>query len=171
MDDETKNRRGGFIRFTHPDCFSVGNVSTVLVRPARFSLILLLCLWSISLQGCAESHILLHREGLSRTWIYIDFSRNKDPYETISNVGGEHMTFYKILGFEGDEFHVTIETLEGNVFWGVEGDGVLIESLPGGDTEKRSVTVVASEAIFTIDFSAHPFGGYKLKVEKLPSAP
>lgn len=81
------------------------------------------------------------------------------------------MTFYKILGFRGDEFHVTVETLDGDVMWGVSGDGVCTESLSGGDTEQEIVTVVASEAIFTVDFSAHPFGKYKLKVEKLPPAP
>ena len=121
-------------------------------------------------QGCTGSHILNQREGLSRTWIYIDFSRNQHPYETESIVGGEHMTFYKVLGFENDEFTVTVETfkaIEARVDWGISGDGIRIESLPDQDgKEKKRVTVDASEAIFTVDFSAHPYGEYKLRIEK-----
>ncbi len=116
------------------------------------------------LQGCADSHILHHREDVSRNWIYIDFSTNQHPYETESAIGGEHMTFYKVLGFENDEFIVTVKNLEGRVDWGITGDGIRIESLP--DAEKKRVFVDASEAIFTLDFSAHPFGRYKLRVEK-----
>ncbi len=133
-----------------------------------FLRIIFLCLMIIPLQGCSSSHVLFQREGLSRNWIYIDFSRNKAPYENESEVGGEHMTFYKILGFEGDEFNVTVKTLEGEVSWGVMGDGVSVTAISGGDDKGRHVTVEDSEDIFTVDFSAHPYGRYKLTVEKLP---
>lgn len=99
----------------------------------------------------------------------MDFSRNNHPYETISIVGGEHMIFYKILGFENDKFSVTVETLEGKVFWGVSGDGICIESIPGIEEVKKRVKVDAMEAIFSVDISAHPYGRYKLRVEKLPT--
>ena len=57
--------------------------------------------------------------------------RNKAPYENVWEVGGEHMTFYKILGFEGGGFNVTVEALEGYVSWSLMGDGVSVNAIPG----------------------------------------
>ncbi|WP_321492066.1 hypothetical protein [uncultured Desulfobacter sp.] len=138
------------------------------VRRRKLPGLVLFVLMTLLVQGCSKSHILFQREGISRTWIYIDFTKNETPYENQSIVGGEHMTFYKVLGFEGDEFVVTVETIEGNVMWGVMGDQVNIEPVRESNTEKKYVTVVDTEAIFTIDFSAHPFGQYKLTIEKMP---
>ncbi len=140
--------------------------SKITIYPLR----LILCLGIILLQGCADSHVLHYREDVSRNWIYIDFSRNPHPYEIEAIVGGEHMTFYKVLGFENDEFTLTVETfkdIEARVDWGITGDGINVESLPDkGGEEKKRVIVDAPEVIFTVDFSAHPNGSYKLRIEK-----
>ena len=137
-------------------------------KSAILSKALLLFLGVILLQGCIDSHILHQREDVSRNWIYIDFSRNPHPCEIESAVGGEHMTFYKVLGFENDEFSVTVKNLNGHVDWGIAGDGISVESFPDQSSEgKKRVIVNESEVIFTIDFSAHPYGEYKLRIEKL----
>lgn len=126
----------------------------------------------LSTQCLAESkpHIRHHIEKVSRDYTYIDFLENKKPFEIISTVGGEHMTFYKVLAFEKDEFCVTLTTLDGVVFFGISGKGVHIESLPTSNAKKKVVKVEALETIFTIDLSAHPYGEYQLQIEKLHPA-
>ena len=127
----------------------------------------ILFLWIFCFVGCSPSHVRQHIEKVSRDYTYIDFVKNENPFEVVSEVGGEHMTFYKVLAFEKDEFCVTLTMLDGTVFFGISGEGINIESLPDLNTQKKKVKIEAQEAIFTIDLSAHPYGKYQLQIEKL----
>ena len=120
--------------------------------------------------GCSRSHIRHVVEKVSRDYIYIDFIENENPFRVISEVGGEHMTFYKVLAFENDEFRVTLTTLDGMVFFSVAGTGVYIESLHDPTIQKKVVKIKSQEAVFSIELSAHPYGKYQLEIQKIVSS-
>ena len=130
---------------------------------------MILILFSVSVfTGCAAPYILHQRKDVSRDWTYLDFSRTNRPFVTRSAVGGEHMTFYRVIGFQNDRFIITLTPLTGDLFFSAAGEGVHVESLSGGAHRKKTVAVLAEEAVFSVELSAHPYGEYQLEIKKLP---
>lgn len=117
------------------------------------------------LAGCAPSHVFHTAEDVSRDFTYITFSQNSAPFQHASQVGGEHMSFIKVLGFEGEIYVVELTCKEGRCDYHISGDGVLIEKDPAGP-DSRTVTVLARDALFSVAVSAHPYGDYALKITK-----
>ncbi|WP_148204277.1 hypothetical protein [Syntrophotalea carbinolica] len=118
------------------------------------------------LSGCAPSHILHYREDVSRDFTTISFSANRAPYYHRSQVGGEHMSFVQVLGFEGAVFRIELILEVGNVDCSIYGEGVVVESDPAGDNT-QIVTVVDGEVLFSVGLSAYPYGEYTLKISNL----
>ena len=114
--------------------------------------------------GCSPSHIMSYEEDVSRDYTYIDFARNTDPFTSESQVGGEHIKYIKILGFEGDKFLIEFIPFEGEPMYNLSGQGF--------DTKKsrdqmETVFVRDMETIISLSISAHPYGEYTVTITKL----
>jgi len=98
---------------------------------------------------------------LSRDFTYVEFSRDKTPYNHQGLVGGEHSTYIKVLGFEGDCFTVEMQQ---------KGDAGFTVFSKGGRVERDRlfyrVTVIAPSDLFTIEISALSYGDYVLTITK-----
>lgn len=135
----------------------------IAVHPAPHApairLLALLCL-ILALSGCTR-HIIHQRTDTSRDYTYIEFSRSKAPYTHQGQVGGEHTTFIKVLGFEGDRFAVEMQQ-QGDVGFTVYGEGVRIAR----NMSAYSVNVDAPETFMTVEISALSYGEYILTISK-----
>lgn len=124
----------------------------------------LLCLacfvFICSLSGC-DGHLIHHWQETSRDYTYIDFSRNSSPYKFKGQVGGEHSTFVKALGFQGDRFTVEMQQA-GDAGFTVYGEGVLVHRTAA----MTKVLVEAKDSLFTVEISALSYGDYVLTISK-----
>lgn len=125
------------------------------VFPGLGSLLLLFVL-----SGCAD-HVIYHQQKTSRDYTYIDFSRNSSPYLFRGQVGGEHMSFIKVLGFQGDRFTVTMRQ-SGDAGFTVYGEDACVRR--SGTTAE--VAIKAIDALFVIEISALSYGDYELEIAK-----
>lgn len=111
--------------------------------------------------GCSNRHIIHQQVALSRDFTYVEFSRDTTPYVHRGQVGGEHSTYIKVLGFEGDCFTVKMQQ---------KGDAEFTVFSEGGQVEREKslyrVTVNAPSDLFTIDISALSYGDYVLTITK-----
>lgn len=119
---------------------------------------------TIVLFSCSPSHILHYKENVSRDYTYIDFARNPDPYEITSSVGGEHIRYIKILGFEGDKFIVTLMPHKGDIQLDISGTGFDTREC---QTRMETIFVRDLEAIISLAIHANPYGEYTLNINKL----
>ncbi len=120
---------------------------------ASFLLIVILC-------GCT-GHLIHHWQETSRDYTYIDFARDPSPYRFRGQVGGEHSTFVKVLGFQGDRFTVELQQ-DGDAGFIVYGEGVVVRRT----TEITQVMTEATDALFTVEISALSYGDYLLTITK-----
>ncbi|MGE4423989.1 MAG: hypothetical protein AB7D39_16950 [Pseudodesulfovibrio sp.] len=128
----------------------------------------LLVLFSLqAVAGCAPDRVRYRQERVSRDYNYIDFTQNTQPLTIVAEVGGEHMSFYKVLAFEGDRFRITVADLEGKTSAVVTGDGIEIREGADAGVFQRVVEVESLETLFSVELDAHPYGRYRLKIEKL----
>lgn len=118
---------------------------------AAFLILFTLC-------GCS-GHLIHHWQETSRDYSYIDFARNSSPYTVSSRVGGEHITYVKILGFKGDHFTVEMQQ-EGNAGFIVHGEGATV-SKKGKITH---VLIEATDTLVMIEISALSYGDYVLTI-------
>jgi hypothetical protein len=114
--------------------------------------------------GCSPSHILRYEEDVSRDYTYIDFARNTGPFNIESQVGGEHIKYIKILGFEGDKFLINFKPLKGEPMYNLSGQGFDTKKCR---TQMETVFVRDLETIISLALSAHPYGEYSLTITKL----
>ena len=122
----------------------------------------LIALVSLSAGQPAFSAQVIHRfEKVSRDFTYVAFSRDASPYIHKGKVGGEHSTFIRVLGFEGDVFLVKMKKT-GDAGYAVYGEGVQIER----QGLWKRVCVKSESALFTVDISAMTYGEYRLLIEK-----
>ena len=136
-----------------------------MMKKMWLSLLMLCCLSAVA--GCAPSQLRYRQEMTSRDYNYIDFIRNSEPLTFVSEVGGEHMTFYKVLAFQGDTFRITVVDLEGRTAPAISGEGIEVRKGSDSSVFQRIVEVQDPDALFYIELDAHPFGRYRLEIEKL----
>ncbi|WP_319583167.1 hypothetical protein [uncultured Pseudodesulfovibrio sp.] len=132
-----------------------------------FLLLTTLLLSLAVLAGCAQSQVRYRQERVSRDYTYIDFTQDTRPLTFVSEVGGEHMSYYKVLAFEGDRFRVTVTDLEGKTSSVITGDGVEIREGTSMNGFQRIVEVQELETLFSIELDAHPYARYRLGIEKI----
>jgi hypothetical protein len=111
-----------------------------------------------TLSGCT-GQLIHHWQETSRDYTYIDFSRNPSPYKFSGQVGGEHITYVKVLGFKGDHFTVAMQQ-EGDAGFIVYGEGVTVRQRAG----IAHVKTEATDSLFTIQISALSYGDYVLTI-------
>lgn len=128
-------------------------------------LLLLCCLSAVA--GCAQSQLRYRQEAVSRDYSYIDFTRNSRPLTIVAEVGGEHMTFYKVLAFQGDVFRITVVDLEGRTSKVISGEGIAVREGADSKVFQRIVEVEDLDTLFAIELDAHPYARYRLSIEKL----
>ncbi|MGY5449384.1 hypothetical protein ACVFI8_00260 [Agarivorans sp. MS3-6] len=118
----------------------------------------------------AASHQLIrHIEGLSRDYYYLNIDQANQPFERTDIVGGEHENHYFILGFQGDQFVVSIESKDGEASYSLTGEGYLHQTLNstsdnGHQFSTNAVVVDQQRTWIGIAVSAHPFAEYTLRV-------
>lgn len=133
----------------------------IYLCPARFLRLLVLFTLLIFTAGCSSRHIIYQQAVVSRDFTYVEFSRDSTPYIHHGQVGGEHSTYIKVLGFKGDCFTVEMQQ-EGDAGFTVFSEGVQVE-------RQRSfyrVTVIALSDLFTVEISAFTYGDYVLTIIK-----
>jgi hypothetical protein len=111
--------------------------------------------------GCSSRHIIHQQVAMSRDFTYIEFSRDTTPYIHRGPVGGEHSTFIKVLGFEGDCFTIEMQQ-KGDAGFTVFSEGGQVER----DKSLYKVTINAPSDLFTIDISALSYADYVLTITK-----
>ena len=131
---------------------------TWVTRPRR--LLILFTLFAFT-AGCSNRHIIHQQVALSRDFTYVELSRNTTPYVHRGQVGGEHSTYIKVLGFYGDCFTVEMQQ-KGNAGFTVFSEGVRIEQ----HKSFYRVVVNAPSDLFTIEISALSYGDYVLTITK-----
>lgn len=112
--------------------------------------------------GCSNQHIIHQQVALSRDFTYVELSRDTTPYIHRGQVGGEHSTYIKVLGFYDDCFTVEMQQ-KGDAGFTVFGEGVRTER----DKSSYRVTVNAPSDLFTIQISALSYGDYVLTITKM----
>lgn len=137
------------MRTIHFACFA---------RPLRLLVLFTLLVFTA---GCSSRHIIHQQVALSRDFTYVEFSRDTTPYVHRGQVGGEHSTYIKVLGFEGDRFTVKMQQ---------QGDAGCTVFSEGGQVERDKslyrVSVNAPSDLFTIRISALSYGDYILTITK-----
>ena len=129
------------------------------INPYRSVLRFLAALFILfTLYGCAR-HVVHQRDETSRDFTYISFSQETSPYVHKGQVGGEHSTFVKVLGFAGDRFTVKMQQ-QGDAGFTVYGEGVLINR----DKSIFNISVDAADTLFTVEVSALNYGDYTLTI-------
>jgi hypothetical protein len=93
--------------------------------------VLLTALVSIiaSPESAANNQLIRHIEGLSRDYYYLNIDQASQPFERTDIVGGEHENHYFILGFQGDQFVVSIESIDGEASYSLTGEGYRHQAL------------------------------------------
>lgn len=115
----------------------------------------------VFIAGCSNRHIIHQQVALSRDFTYVEFSRDTTPYIHRGQVGGEHSSYIKVLGFEGDCFIVAMQQ-KGDAGFTVFSEGGRVER----DKSHYKVTVIAPSDLFTIEISALSYGDYVLTIAK-----
>ena len=128
---------------------------------ARFLRLLILLALLAFTAGCSNQHIIHQQGALSRDFTYVELSRDTTPYVHQGLVGGEHSTYIKVLGFEGDCFTVEMQQ-KGDAGFTVFSEGGRVER----DKSFYRVTVNAPSDLFTIKISALSYGDYVLTITK-----
>ncbi|OEU61455.1 MAG: hypothetical protein BA870_09030 [Desulfuromonadales bacterium C00003094] len=117
-------------------------------------------LLTFTLCGCTR-HLIHHWQETSRDYTYIDFSRNPSPYKFSGQVGGEHTTYLKVLGFKGDHFTIAMQQ-EGDAGFTVYGEGLVTRRT----AMIHDVIIEGTDALLTIEISAYSYGDYVLTISK-----
>lgn len=113
--------------------------------------------------GCA-GHVVRTHESVSRDTTWIQFTEKESPFVVNRLVGGEHISRYRLLGFEGERYRITGrgEDLYMDIFPGNGADTY------GTDTDDVfEVEVIGLDALITVELSAHPVSEYQLRIEKI----
>jgi len=124
-----------------------------------------LLLGLLHLWGCAPSHVIHYREAVSRDCTTVAFTRNTNAYRYRSQVGGEHISTVQVLGFKGDVFRIQLTSHGDPVMFNIVGDGIRTVDTGRQHEKEAFVVVEASETIYDIELSAHPYGEFELKIE------
>lgn len=108
--------------------------------------------------------LIRHIESVSRDFYYIQLNKDQSPLVVPGFVGGEHQFHYRLLGFEGERFRITLKTLDGETYYGIEGEGVELSELD----DKTEVKINSEVTWIDISTSAGTFTSkYTLTIEKL----
>lgn len=113
--------------------------------------------------GCA-GHVVRTHESVSRDTTWIQFTERESPFVVDGIVGGEHITRYRLLGFEGEQYRITGhgENLYMDIFPGNGGDTY------GTDSDDTFVVkIIGLDALISVELSAHPVSNYHLRIEKI----
>lgn len=133
---------------------------TTRIRSRIMIKFLFALLIGFSLTACAP-HVIYQHAYTSRDFTYLEFARNTAPYVHKDQVGGEHSTFIKVLGFEGDHFTVEMKKI-GDAGFTVYGDGVRVHRT----SQRTDIQVESENSLFTVEISAMTYGEYELKIVK-----
>ncbi|SCY66160.1 hypothetical protein [Desulfoluna spongiiphila] len=113
--------------------------------------------------GCVN-HVIHTHEGVSRDTTWIRVEEAKTPFVVSDIVGGEHITRYRILGFEGERYLITGSGE--NLYMSVDpGPSARLTSTPDDDT--CLVEVLSMDALISIELSAHPVSEYTLEIHRV----
>ncbi len=113
-----------------------------------------------------DEHVIRQQKDVSRDFTFIHFGHNKSPYVHQGEVGGEHISYIRVLGQAGDRFTVKVEALTGDLYDIVTGDGIKVASHTSKKTSQYEVSVSGRDTLFSVELSAHPYAEYKLIITK-----
>ena len=126
-----------------------------------------LFLLGVLLSGCSSSHVIQYREEVSRDFTDISFSKNQAPFCIRTIVGGEHVSSYTVLGFEGEVYVVKLTSLVGEAYHTISGDGIQITQKNPKESNRACIRILDKETMFTIRISSHPYAEYELLIQKI----
>lgn len=112
--------------------------------------------------GCSNS-VLHVRRDVSRTTTWVRVADPASPFTVSDVVGGEHITRYRLLGFEGERYRIT-GSGEGLYMDIDPGPSAVLSSAPG--RHLFDLEIIGMDALVTIEVSSSDFvSTYHLAVE------
>jgi len=113
--------------------------------------------------GCVN-HVIHTHEGVSRDTTWIRVEEAEKPFVVSDIVGGEHITRYRILGFEGERYFITGR---GEDLYMSLDPGSSARLTPTRDDDSCVVEVLGMDALISIELSAHPVSDYTLEIHRI----
>lgn len=117
-----------------------------------------MCGYSTVAYGQSEQNYLLrHVEDVSRDYFYIHLNEQNSDLKLSGMVGGEHQIHYRILGFLGDQFQVSLESIDGITYVTVDAEGLVLNDNEDSTDIKVMwdtvwIDIAVSASSFTSDF-------------------
>ncbi len=106
-------------------------------------------------------------ETVSRDFTCLEFKDDHPPCVIDGMAGGEHTSFITVTGTHGDTFRVHFIPTLGSPHYTIDGTG--IKPLKTRTPNETEITMEGEASEFVISLSAHPYGEYRLVIEKLKS--
>ena len=113
--------------------------------------------------GCVN-HVIHTHESVSRDTTWVRVEEPNKPFVVSDIVGGEHITRYRILGFEGERYLITGRGED--LYMSVD-PGTSARLTPTQDDDTCIVEVLSLDALITIALSAHPVSDYTLEIHRI----
>ncbi len=106
-------------------------------------------------------------ETVSRDFTCLEFKDDHPPCVIDGMAGGEHTSFITVTGNHGDTFRVHFIPTLGSPYYTIDGTG--IKPLKTRTPNETEIAMDGEISEFVISLSAHPYGEYRLVIEKLKS--
>ena len=131
----------------------------------RLILIVIVC--ALILNGCCKNVAVIQHEGLSRTYINLNFEKLSDEYESIREVGGEHADVYYFMLPKDCVYELSISSAEGNASAYLELNDETLWSTSGNTIVEQRRRIVGQDLWrLTLSIMAHPVDTYTLRIFK-----
>ena len=112
-------------------------------------------------------HVLVAKNIMSRDFTYISFAHKKEAYIGKAEVGGEQISYTKIIAFAGEQYQIEVAP-DPNLDLSVSGRGVNVEDITDGFKKRVTVNEDTTETFIEISLTSHPDSTtYSLTVTQL----
>lgn len=126
-----------------------------------------LFLCGLILYGCCINAAVVQHEGLSRTFINLDLEEMPGNYESIREVGGEHIDVYYFMLPEDGVYELSISSVEGHASAYLEHNGEVLWSTSGHSAVAQRHRIMGPGFWrLTLSVMAHPVDTYTLSIIK-----
>ena len=130
-------------------------------------LISIIFLCALILYGCCNNVAVVQHEGISRTYINLNFEKSSGDYESIRKVGGEHADVYYFMLPKDSVYELSISSVKGNASAYLELHDEILWSTSGNTSvEQRHRTIGQEFWRLTLSVMAHPDDTYTLRIFK-----
>lgn len=125
-------------------------------------------LCALILFGCCNNVAVVQHEGLSRTYINLNFVKSSNDYESIREVGGEHADVYYFMLPKDSVYELSISSIGGSASAYLERNEEILWSTSGNTSVEQRHRIIGIELWrLTLQVVAHPVDTYTLRIFKV----